>query len=280
MRAVIVFLALTTFACDRNKQPLPIDDTIQPAAITFDGTDYQAAAAKSAHGERLSRVLGCRGCHGDGLVGQLWDNDPKGFGVMWASNLTRAVPTMTDQQFRDLMVKGRHPRRPDLWVMPSEMFQHLAQRDLDAIIAYLRTLPPVGEISPDPKLGPLAISQAKTGEVKAAALLVRDRRDQLPIDAGAATAQGRYMATVTCVECHGPRLDGQKSPEGSTPDLNTAAAYSRAEFEQLITRGVATGGRKLHPLMQSVAKGRFAHLTPRERNELYAYLKARAEQPQ
>lgn len=279
MRGMVLFLALAMVACDRNaQQPSRVD--VRPAAITFDGASYKSAAAKSAHGERLSRVLGCRGCHGDEMVGKLWDNDPAGYGVMWASNLTRAVPTMTDQQVRDLLTRGVHPRRPDLWVMPSEMFQHLSRPDLDAVVAYLRSLPPEGERSPDPKLGPLAISQARTGDVKPAALLVRERRSELPVDLGPQTAQGRYMATVTCAECHGPRLDGQKSPEGSTPDLVAAAGYSRAEFEQLITRGVATGGRKLHPLMQSVAKGRFAHLTPPERISLYAYLKARAERPQ
>ena len=47
-----------------------------------------------------------------------------------------------------------------------------------------------------------------------------------------------------------------------------------------MTRGIPTGGRKLREMMSDVAKTRFAYLTPRERDELYAYLKGRAEQPQ
>jgi hypothetical protein len=58
------------------------------------------------------------------------------------------------------------------------------------------------------------------------------------------------------------------------------AAYSPEQFDKLITRGIPTGHRKLHELMVGVAKGRFAYLTPAERRELYAFLKARAEQPQ
>lgn len=53
--------------------------------------------------------------------------------------------------------------------------------------------------------------------------------------------------------------------------------YSRPEFEKLITQGIPTGNRKLREMMSDVAKTRFVHLTPHERDELYAYLKARAE---
>lgn len=279
MRVVAIGLILLA-ACDQTAPNREPTNEARSAAVTFDGAKMASAAAKSAHGERLGRVLGCGGCHGDRLTGKLWDNDPAGYGIMWASNLTRAVPTMNDRQLRDLMTKGVHPRRSAMWVMPSELFQHLSEPDLDAMIFYLRTLPPEGELSPDPKLGPRALAQARTGEVKTAAALVPELRSALPVDTGAETAQGRYMASVTCAECHGPRLDGQKSPDGATPDLIAAAAYSRSEFEVFITRGIAVDGRKLHPLMQSVAKSRYVHFTPRERDQLYAYLKSRAERPQ
>src|SRR4030095_6216322 len=86
----------------------------------------------------------------------------------------------------------------------------------------------------------------------------------------------RYITMVTCAECHGPELRGS---EGDTPDLIVAGSYSREEFEKLIAQGVPTGDRKLK-LMQDVAKNRFSRLTPKERDALYAYLKARAEQSQ
>ena len=47
-----------------------------------------------------------------------------------------------------------------------------------------------------------------------------------------------------------------------------------------MTKGIAAGGRKLkNPLMGEVARERFTHFTPHERDALYAYLKARAEKP-
>jgi mono/diheme cytochrome c family protein len=245
-------------------------------AVAFQGAVRPGASARVTHGQRISRVLGCQGCHGEQLDGQLWDNDPIGYGVMWASNLTRSIPTMTDAQLRSLLTTGVHPRRRDLWVMPSEIFQHLSANDLNALVAYLRTLPPRGQPSPDPVLGPRAVAEAKSGKVKAASSLVEELKTDGPADLGSDHALGRYIARVTCAECHGPKLKGR---EGDTPDLIVASAYTRPEFERLITEGLPTGGRKLKPLMQSVAKGRYSNLTTDERDALYGYLKALAEQP-
>ncbi len=276
MRALAIgFLLLT--ACDRNSREVAPVIEATPVAIAFDGADYTDDNGKLSHGERLTRVLGCRGCHGEDLTGQLWDDDPKEYGVMWASNVTRTVPTMADAELRALLLSGVHPRRKDMWVMPSELFQHLVEADLDALVAYLRSVEPTGEMSPDPKPGPRAVREIASGKIKPAARLVSDLKSVGPVDLGGRHTQARYIARTTCAECHGAELKGTP---GDTPDLITAGAYSRAEFEKLITQGVPTGNRKLHELMVSVAKSRFAHLTPQERDALYAYLKARAEQPQ
>lgn len=232
------------------------------------------------HGDRLTWILGCRGCHGQDLRGQLWDEDPKEYGIMWASNLTQAAHAMSEDQLRAVITKGVHPRRKELWVMPSEMFQHLSAADTNALVAYLRTLQPAGELSPDPKPGPRALAEIKSGAIKPAAVRVKELKDVQPLDAGSDHALGRYIATVACTECHGQRLEGQKSEEGSTPDLAVAAAYSPGEFTALTTRGEAPGGRKIASLMQSVGKNRLSRLTDHERAALYAYLKARAERPQ
>lgn len=274
MRGIIVAGLLATAACGTRAADEP---DAGPQAVTFEGALVEDATARLAHGERLTRVLGCRGCHGAELTGELWDNDPKEYGVMWASNLTRAVPTMSDAALRALLFAGVHPRRDAMWVMPSELFQHLDAADRDALIAYLRSVRPAGEMSPDPRPGPRAFREIESGKIESAAKRVHDLRSVGPVDLGEGLALGRYITRTTCAECHGPELKGAP---GDTPDLITASAYSRAEFEKLITQGEATGKRKLKPLMVSVAKSRFAHLTPREREALYAYLKARAEAPQ
>lgn len=264
---LVLFGALA--ACSDGRDATP--------EITFDGALNSMPVGVGDHGDRLAWVLGCRGCHGKDLQGKLWDNDPRGYGVMWASNLTRVVPTMTDEQLTILLRVGRHPTRKDMWVMPSELFQHLSPSDTRTLIAFLRTLRPAGARSPQPVLGPRAKREIASGEVKPAHHLVAELRGVLPADAGSQHAFGRYIATVTCAECHGSKLEGKPN---DTPDLVVAGGYSRDEFEKLLTTGVPTGGRKLKELMQDVAKNRYSRLTPRERDALYGYLKARAEQPQ
>lgn len=279
MRAMaIVLLIICGSGCGEGERSGPKGEArLATAALSFDGANLSDAASRNVHGERLSRVLGCRGCHGPDLEGRKFDDDPDGYGVLWASNLTRSVPAMSDDQLDTLLRNGVHPTRSQMWLMPSENFQHLSDLDVAALIAHLRTLRPAGQPSPGPVLGPKAHAEVKAGTIKAAAELVREPDYALPADLGPATARGRYIAAVTCAECHGGQLQGGRD----TPDLAIAGAYSRKEFERLLTSGVASGNRKLqNELMAAVAKSRYSKMTVVERDALYAYLKARAEQPQ
>ena len=275
MRMVLLAILLVCGGCDSGKTSRT-PQAAQPRLAAFDGSEGNDSSARLAHGKRLAAVLGCRGCHGTELTGQLWDDDPKGYGVLWASNLTQAIPSMSDAQLMKLLTIGTHPRRAELWVMPSELFQHLDAGDLEALVIYLRSLTPVGEKSPDPVLGPLAIAEVKAGNIKPAAKMVKELNGVGPDDLGPEHSLGRYITMVACAECHGPKLKGK---EGDTPDLVVASGYTRAEFERLITEGVPTGNRKLKPLMQDVARSRYSHLTIKERDALYNYLRALAEQP-
>lgn len=236
--------------------------------ITFDGAQVSDAAAKVSHGDRLASVLGCRGCHGPELRG-------KRFYELYASNLTSDVPNYSNAQLDRLIRHGERIDRRELWGMPSEIFQHLSDADFAALTAYLRTLRPGG--SPDqPRLPwePDAAELIAKGEIKPAAQTVIADRDKQPVDLSVEHELGRYITKVTCAECHGPELKGRK---GEIPDLIVAGAYTRAEFDKLITQGIPTGGRKIQEMMSGVAQRRFSHLSKHERDALYAYLKARAE---
>jgi cytochrome c553 len=262
MRNWGIAILLLVAACDRAPS--------KPAEIAFDGAAATNAAAVQAHGERLSRVLGCRGCHGENLEGHR-------FYERYASNLTRELPKYSDAQIVRVLRTGVPRDGRELWGMPSELFQHLSDADMAALIAHLRTLKPAGE----PTQAPLpweAETRAliASGKLLPAFRYVRDEKDLAPVDLGPSHALGRYITRVACAECHGPKLEGPTI--GTAPNLIVASGYTRAEFETLLTNGIPTGGRKLD-LMADVARERFVHLTPHERDALYAYLKARAEQP-
>jgi cytochrome c553 len=264
VRALLATLLLALAACG-SEAPAPVQTQARPAALAFDGAEATDPAERLKHGERLTRVLGCGGCHGPELQGQR-------FYELYASNLTRDVRRYGDAELARLIRAGEAPGGRDLWAMPSEIFQHLGDADLGAVIAHLRSVSPAG-----PPTGRPLPWTAETrrmmaaGTLKPAARLTAELRGRQPADLGPRHALGRYVAMVTCAECHGPELGGGEG----TPDLVVASAYSRAEFERLMTTGVPTGGRTL-TLMAEVARGRFVHLTPRERDAVYAYLAARA----
>jgi mono/diheme cytochrome c family protein len=253
----------------------------RPAEIAFDGAQAQDPAAMRAHGERLTHVLGCTSCHGARLEGAQFDPEMKQYGPIYASNLSLLVPHFSDADLDSIVRRGTHPARKTVWVMPSHLFQHLSDADMRALTASLRSLPPTGRPTPLPQFSPEDRKEIASGKYKPEAQLVRETAGQRAADLGPKFALGRYVAELTCAECHGPTLAGEPGhPPGTPPDLAVAGAYARGEFERLITQGIPTGGRKLNPMMAGVAKYRFSHLTRHERDALYAYLKTRAERPQ
>lgn len=279
MRALALALLLTTAAC--SKVPQEAAAAATPAAITFDGAQVTNTAARVAHGDRLTQVLGCKGCHTPTLTGQNFLADAPELGAVYASNLTQVIPHYTDGQLLQILRRGVHPTRKNLWIMPAEVFQHLGNADMAALLAYLRTLKPAGTATPAPRFTALGSKIIASGKVKPVAQYVSEYRLKQPVDLGPKYALGRYITSVTCAECHGADLTGIPDFEKnlSTPNLIVAGGYTRADFERLMTTGVPVGGRKLR-VMDNAAKRRFSMLTSHERDALYAYLKARAEQSQ
>lgn len=274
MRNLGIAIMLLAAACSQQKQPT------KPTKITFDGASVTAAAEMIAHGERLTHVLGCTGCHGAHLEGTFITKDEPQYGPLYASNLTIEVPEYSDAQLDGIIRDGVHPERRTVWAMPSEIFQHLSDSDFKALTAYLRSLRPIGKKLPPPQFSKVDREEIASGKFKPAVKLVHETMNQLPADPGPQYALGRYITEVTCAECHGPKLEGHPdAPMGRIPDLVVAGGYSRADFERLMTSGIAEGNRKINPIMAGVARTRFSHFTPHERDALYAYLKARAEAP-
>jgi mono/diheme cytochrome c family protein len=164
--------------------------------------------------------------------------------------------------------------------MPSEIFQNLSDPDFKALVAYLRTLKPAGKKLPNPQFSAQDKKDIASGAYKPAVQRAQDFKRAQPMDLGRRYEFGRYIASVTCEECHGSSLSGDTAGPVKTPNLIVAGGYSRADFERLITQGIPTPNRKLNPMMSEVARIRFPHLTQHERDALYAYLKVRAEKPQ
>jgi cytochrome c553 len=269
VRRPALLLALLVAACGRA----PSTSEAAPPTLRFAAV---AGQSQVQQGERLASVLGCKGCHGQNLQGQPW-NEQADLAISFSSNLTRALPAYSDAQLERAIRGGVRADGTPLWDMPSEIFDRLHPADLAALTAYLRTLTPAGPVHPRIVFGPRGRREVAAGTYKPAPAYVQAKRGQGPVRFDGSHDLARYMTRATCGECHGVTLAGGTwpPPERSPPDLNVVGGYNRADFRRLMRTGVATGGRQVG-LMSEVARGRFSHLTMAEVNAIYDYLVARA----
>jgi mono/diheme cytochrome c family protein len=221
-------------------------------------------------GRRLATIHGCVGaCHGREARGAVMFDMPI-IGRVVAPNLTVAVRKYNDAQLVAIIRHGVRPDGRSLMVMPAEAFALLNDEDLGRIIAFLKSLPASEGPGPSVSLGPLGRIGVAIGQFKTGAQLIAETVPP-PEASNPEAGNGRYLARTICAQCHGTSLRGTSNPDFTSPSLQMVAAYSPAEFVQLMRTGVPLGGRKL-PTMGPYARILLSHLTDSETADLYSYL--------
>jgi Cytochrome c len=218
--------------------------------------------------------------------------------VATAPNITpdpeTGIGSWSDAEIKRALIEGVRPDHgglpgvPLAAIMPTNFYKALLPEDLDAIVAYLRTVKPVRNESADP--------------VYRAAV----RRDPYPdAEAGFVKSmfadpvkRGAYLVTIGhCMECHSAWSGGESDfktglgrggrifppPEGSpegTPGTTAAnitsdqtsgiGAWTDREITRAITQGFDRDGRMLKPPM---AFGYYAGLKPADLADITAYLR-------
>jgi mono/diheme cytochrome c family protein len=159
-----------------------------------------------------------------------------------------------------------------LMIMSYTNAGRLSDDDIEAVIAYIRSRPAAGELTPDPpdRLNPLGLIMLGAG------LLPRGK----PILSGAITAPpksasaryGEYILSYQdCRECHGADLtggiQGQLAPVG--PGLDIVKNWKPAEFISTMRTGVDPTGHELGKQMPWRPIGR---MDDEELTAIYEYL--------
>ncbi len=161
-------------------------------------------------GRYLVATYGCGDCHSalapDGSVmdgyylagGQRWTLEPF-FTSLYPGNLTSDKETglgrYTDDQIRDALTKGIRPSdgsRMLPFPMPWPNLAGMKPEDIDAIIAYLRTVPPVSNAIPE-REEPNIVSYLW---MKFQALILKKPFPSYIHPGNAGTAQGESMSSV------------------------------------------------------------------------------------
>ena len=294
MQRLLVLIAVVALAaCGRpgaadTKSPIEraADGTSRPAAttsaVTFDGAEAVDEAGRIAHGKRLATLFACKACHTANYAGS---NFGEAFPIvegLWASNISRTMPSMSDAELERLLREGISPSR-EIYVMPSKQTQFLSRPDMAALIAFLRTIPPVGEPTPLPPAGFEAavtarlpddywltqVEGTKRGYHNAAEEVAYYAAHQPP-DLGPPLARGRMIASSLCSSCHGAALDGLGEPAG---DIQDGLAYDDAAFERLLVESIDRTGKRV---TMEWGFGHESLLTAAERRDVIAYVRALA----
>ncbi|MEZ0241917.1 MAG: cytochrome c [Sphingomonas sp.] len=232
--------------------------------------------AAIARGKHIAETRGCAGCHGDGLLGEVFDESPwYAQGRFVAPNLAMLAKQVDPAALEAAIRQGIGHDGRALYAMPSYNFINLTDADTADLIAYLRQLPAGQRALPRGYLGLNARWEIAIGRdfaipyfLTRTPLLTRQK------DPDPRIRTGEYLAMTSCNECHGFGLRGDDpwAPPGErAPDLAGARGYSKPLFFRLMRTGIPADGRKLR-LMDEVARGRFTHWTDEEVEALYAYL--------
>lgn len=226
--------------------------TIEPAEVHI-----PVDSASIARGKHIVESRGCTDCHGADMEGRVFIDD-FAMGKVVATNLTGGKGGVqsiySDADWVRAIRHGIHRSGRPLLVMPSNEYYYLGDEDLGAVIAYLKSLPPVDNPLPAHNIGPLArvlYPLGKLDQLLPAELI--DHAAPRPVTPVAAVTPeyGEYLA-VGCQGCHYPNLEGGPSvvpgfpPAPSLTRNGNLARWSEADFIRAIRSGKTPDGKELN----------------------------------
>lgn len=241
----------------------------------------------------VETIMGCGNCHspitpqgapvpGMNLAGRLVEENP--VVTAWAPNLTPAarIAGWSDAALARAIREGI---RPDGSVigpfMPIWLYRGLADSDLAAVVAYLRTLPPVPNEVPQ-SVWRIPLPESYGPPVLSVPDVPRDD----------VVAHGAYLAgpVAHCMECHTPQR-----PEGGpdmarfgaggfefhgpwgisvsgnlTPHADGIARWTDDELFRMITTGTRPDGT---PMLPPMGYAYYAAAKPEDIRAIIAYLR-------
>ena len=260
----------------------------------------QGSAAEIARGKYVFGATGGCGCHTvkgqpANAGGRRYDGP---FGTVYSSNITpdreTGIGTWTDEQIITAIRLGRRPNGERLLpVHPYPVFNGMTADDLRAVVAFLKTVPPVKRANQAKRIT-VPLFESVFLPAWLAAFAPRETPPATAPAAGAARGEYLVRAVGHCGECHTPRtmtmatdnsrfLAGNpKGPEDEaipniTPDRETGLGkWSVEEIAEYLGTGNRPDGDVAGGLMGEVIEGTLAgykDLTKADRLAIAQFLK-------
>jgi mono/diheme cytochrome c family protein len=231
----------------------------------------------------VNSVTSCQDCHGSDLGGKVMSDDA--VALMSAPNLTRGRGgrgvELTDADWVRAIRHGVRRDGTSLLVMPSYAYAHLSDRDLAAMVAYLRQIPPVDREVPAFRIRPFGRVLVAAGALDEEFVAKKTPRPERyeAVEPAVSKEYGAYLANVGgCTSCHRPDLRG--GPAGPpdaplAPDISPTglAGWDRADFFDAMRNGRTPDGRVLSDFMPwKTMRG----MTDAELDAIWMYLRGEA----
>jgi mono/diheme cytochrome c family protein len=273
------------------------------AALTVGALPATAETLLERGSYLVDAVMACDSCHTprrpDGAFvmekrfsggSQTWDE--RSFTVKGA-NITPDPDTgiggWSEEDLKRALIEGARPAHAPLGgvrlapQMPFNFYKVLLPRDLEAVVAYVRTIAPVrNEVQP-----PVYKAPAEAPLVPGAERPIEEGDLRDPVK------RGFYLATIAhCMECHARRPDGVQDfdnwlgkggrvmtgPFGAVTVRNITShptagigGWTDAEIKRALTQSVSRDGRAFKPPMARHAF--YSRMTPGDLDALVAYLR-------
>lgn len=280
---VLLLLAIGTVYGVSQRQLQRTYSVPAEAPIVF--TADSVAVARGRH--LATTVATCALCHGIDFGGSVY-SDAGPLGIITGPNLTRGRggvgARLSDADWERAIRHGIRQDGTSLIVMPSEVYVHLSDQDLSALLAFLKQTPPVDRELPPTHFRLLGRAFLAAGRLP---LLVAAKTPQVEhvasVGMDTTAVYGRYLADIGgCHGCHGHGLSGGRV--AGPPDLPPASnltpeglgAWTEADFVQTMRTGQRPDGTLLDPFMPWPLLG---GMTDAELHALWLYLQSVPPKP-
>jgi mono/diheme cytochrome c family protein len=266
------------------------------AALLGSGAAVSAQTPVERGSYLVNSILTCGNCHTPRGPGGVFDMakqlsggpqtfDEPAFTVKGA-NITPDAETgigkWSAADIKRAMLEGKRPDGTQLApIMPYGFYKVFTAADLDAVAAYLRSIPAVS----NKVAAPVYKAELQAGSPPGADKPTSEADLRDPVK------RGFYLATIGhCMECHTPRVNGRhdfqnlgkggqefKGPWGVSVSRNISShndkgigGWSDAEIKRAITQGVRKDGSPLKPPMGFPL---YAKMTDEDLSAVVAYLR-------
>jgi mono/diheme cytochrome c family protein len=247
-------------------------------------------AESIAFGKHRAETL-CESCHGNNLAGGEFFED-QSMGLLDAANLTTGEGGIgreytSDEDYVRAIRHGIDPQGKPIFMPAVTSTSQLSDQDLGAIVAYLKTIPPVDNVTREKNLKPLAKILMGAGMFpKLPASVVSHEIHVTAPERGVSVAYGDYLvSTNDCRECHGQEMAGAEYPDPTiyliTPNLTPGGEvgfWSEEAFINTIRTGVTPGDHQLDN--EHMPWETYKLFTDEELKAIYMYLQSLPKLPQ